>query len=355
MGSNEIVNDTRDTIRNRTFVRVVAIVGMVIAILILSCISISVGAAESVTPSVAFKVLFNQILDVFEVPANAERIVMNIRLPRILMAIFAGIILAVGGCVMQTLLNNPLATPYTLGVSSASALGACLALAFGINLASSPFAVATNAFIFSLIPLGILTLCSKVKRLSPVMMVLLGVAMSYIFSACLTIMEYFVESDALSSIVFWTVGDLSNAFMWEIPYVAFVALLIVVFTMLMSKPLNTMRMGDDTAKSLGINVDIIRLSCILIACLGTAVVICFIGTIGFVCLLAPQICRYIIGGDLKLLVPASALMGAVLLLIADILSKALISPGLLPVGAVTALIGGPALIILLIKTKSVTA
>lgn len=350
--SAEVKNETR----RRAARKVALMLLMLGAIVVLACISISVGAAESVTPAVAFKVLFNQIFPgTFEVPDNSVKIVMNVRLPRILMAICAGAILAVGGCIVQTLLNNPLATPYTLGVSSASALGACLAIAFGINLLSSPFAVATNAFLFSLIPLGVITLFSKFRRVSPVMMVLLGVAMSYIFSACLTIMEYFVDSDTLSSVVFWTVGDLSHSFMWEIPYVATAALALIVFALLLSKPLNTMRMGDDTAKSLGINVDLVRLACVLAACLSTSLVICFIGSIGFICLLAPHICRYIVGGDLRFLIPSTAIMGAILLLVADILSKALISPGLLPVGAITALIGGPALILLLMKTKATTA
>lgn len=343
-------NERKRTIRFKTMFCVM----LIILIVALMCISIVVGAAKSVTPTYAFEVLVNQIFpDTFDVPDNVTKIIVNIRLPRIYMAVFAGIILALGGTIMQTLMNNPLATPYTLGISSAASFGACLALAFGINLTTSTLAVATNAFLFSLIPLGIIMLCAKIRRMSPVMIVLTGVAISYIFNALLTIMEYFVDSDVLSSIVFWTVGDLSHSFMWQIKYVAIAAVLLLVFTVLMSKPLNIMRMGDDTAKSLGINVDSVRLVCIMVACLGTALVISFIGTIGFICLLAPQICRYIIGGELKALTITSALMGAVILLIADIISKSLVDPALLPVGAVTALIGGPILVLLLVKSKSV--
>ena len=351
MNEMEVARDERR--RSLRFKTVFCLI-LVISIISLMCVSIVVGAAKSVTIGYSFKVLVNQILPgTFEVPDNVFKIVENIRLPRIYMALFAGIILALGGTIMQTLMNNPLATPYTLGISSAASFGACLALAFGINLASSTLAVATNAFLFSLLPLGIIMLCAKVRRMSPVMIVLMGVAISYIFNALLTIMEYFVDSDVLSSVVFWTVGDLSHAFMWQIKYVAIAAVILLIFTVLMSKPLNIMRMGDDTAKSLGVNVDTVRLVCIMAACLGTALVISFIGTIGFVCLLAPQICRYIIGGELKGLAVSSALMGAVILLVADILSKYLVDPALLPVGAVTALIGGPVLVLLLVKAKGV--
>ncbi len=355
MSEEATVETQMDSIRWGLIRKLSYIVVMVVLTIVLMCLSVSVGAAESVTPEVSFKVMVNQILPgTFDVPDNLTRIVTNLRMPRILMGICAGVILALGGCIMQTLMNNPLATPYTLGVSSASAFGACLAIAFGVSLAGSTAAVATNAFLFSLIPLAVITVCGRFKCLTPVTIVLMGVATSYVFSAGLTLMEYFMDQETLSSIVFWTVGDLSYAFGWEIPYAAVTAMALLIFTLLMSKQMNIMRMGDDTAKSLGINVDLVRLLCIIASCLCTAIVICFIGTIGFVCLLAPQISRYVVGGNVRYLAIASAATGAALMLIADILSKSLISPGLLPVGAITALIGGPVLIILLMKSRSST-
>ena len=252
------------------------------------------------------------------------------------MAVFAGMILAIGGCLVQTLLTNPLATPYTLGVSSGAGFGAAISIIYGVSIVSTTLVILIG---------------SRHSKMTPLTIVLCGVAISYIFSACNTILQYFADANAVKEVVFWSIGDLSHAQMWQIPYVAAMAIFFFVVAMVLSKDINLIRMGDDSAKSLGVNVNGVRLVAIVLSCLATATVVSFIGAIGFVCLLAPHIARIFVGGDLRYLIPASAAFGACLLLIADILAKSLISPVLLPVGAITALLGGPVLVYLLLRPK----
>ncbi|WP_400203368.1 FecCD family ABC transporter permease [Candidatus Methanomassiliicoccus intestinalis] len=331
--------------------RVLFISISIITAIILVGYSITVGASQ-LTAIEAYKVLINKIIPgLFEIPDNAELIIMNIRAPRVLMAVFAGMILAIGGCLVQTLLTNPLATPYTLGVSSGAGFGAAISIIYGVSIVSTTLGTITNAFLFSLIPVAVILIGSRHSKMTPLTIVLCGVAISYIFSACNTILQYFADANAVKEVVFWSIGDLSHAQMWQIPYVAAMAIFFFVIAMVLSKDINLIRMGDDSAKSLGVNVNGVRLVAIVLSCLATATVVSFIGAIGFVCLLAPHIARIFVGGDLRYLIPASAAFGACLLLIADILAKSLISPVLLPVGAITALLGGPVLVYLLLRPK----
>ena len=175
--------------------------------------------------------------------------------------------------------------------------------------------------------------------------------MSYVFSACNTIFQFFGEASAVKSVVFWMVGDLNDILLWNIPYVAIPFVLIFLTVMFLSKDFNVLRMGDDTATSLGVNVKMMRTVGLLLACLMTAIVVSFTGCIGFVCLLAPQISRIFVGNDMKYLVPASVCLGACLLSVADIVAKTIYAPIMLPVGAVTALVGGPVLVFLLLRSS----
>lgn len=346
-----ITDKDREKVRAINLRKLAFIAISVMTAIVLVGYSITVGASD-ITASEAYKVLINQLIPgTFDVSRKAEIIVLNIRAPRVLMAVFAGTVLAIGGCLVQTLLSNPLATPYTLGVSSGAGFGAALSIIYGVGIFSSTWGTIANAFIFSLIPVLVILIGSRYRKLTPMTMVLCGVAISYVFSACNTILQYFADANAVKEVVFWSIGDLSHAQMWQIPYVAVMMLIFFAIAMILSKHMNLMRMGDDSAKSLGVNVEAVRITVIVISCLATATVVSFIGAIGFICLLAPHISRIFVGGDMRYLVPASAAFGACLLLMADVLAKSLISPVLLPVGAITALIGGPALVYLLMRGK----
>lgn len=332
---------------------------LVFTVLLLAACIVSVGVAITIgSANIGFFEAY-QILIGHLIPGTFPgmdpihvNIVMGIRAPRILMGLFVGMMLAIGGCIIQSVLRNPLATPYTLGVSSSASFGAALAIAFGISLSSNTAGIIFSAFLFSMVPIGVILLASQRRGITPVTMVLCGVAISQIFVACNTILQYFSSSDTAKEIVFWSVGSLNTASMWMVPYVAVVALLFSLAALYLSKDLNIMKMGDDTAQSLGINVNRTRVFAVVISCVSTAVAVSFTGAIGFICLIAPHLCRIVMGGDLRYLIPASGFAGAIILILADTVGRTIISPIVLPVGAVTALIGGPLLVYMLIRKRS---
>lgn len=286
-------------------------------------------------------------------PENTkESIVWDLRMPRIILAIIAGAGLASSGAMTQGILRNPLATPYTLGISSAAGLGAAIAIILSKGIFVGKYVIVGNAFLFSLIPTFIILALARFKGSTPETMILAGIAMMYIFSAITTILMYFAEPEAVKSAYFWMVGDLGRA-LWEIIPTIFISLLIC-FTLLMWKTwdVNVMMIsGDEVAKSLGVNPERERIFVMLASAFLTASIISFTGTIGFICLVAPHICRIIIGGDYRYLLPASALFGGALLLICDTIARTILAPVILPVGVVTNCLGGPMFLYLLMRRK----
>lgn len=281
-----------------------------------------------------------------------EMVVWNLRLPRILLAVLAGMGFAIAGAMTQGILRNPLATPYTLGIASGAALGAAIAIILTKGIIFGKYLIVGNAFVFSLIPTFVILGLTRLKKATPETMVLAGIAMMYIFSAVTTVLMYFAESDAVKAAYFWTVGDLGRA-QWDAVIVAFVAL-ILISPILIIKAWDVniiMGAGDDTAKSLGINPEKTRIFIMLLSCLLTATIVSFVGTIGFICLVAPHITRIIIGGDNRYLVPASGFFGGALLLICDTIARTIIAPIVLPVGVVTAFLGGPMFLYILLRKK----
>jgi len=341
----------KEKVRKTRVRKVSFIIIMVIVMVGLMAYSITIGST-TITPLQVYETLFNQLFPgSFNIPFKTEQIVLNVYAPRVLMATFVGAILAIGGCIVQTIMKNPLATPYTLGVSSSAAFGASLSIILGISAMVGTMGTIVNAFVFSLIPAATILVASARRNLMPSSMILVGIAISYIFSAATMIMQYFGTADAVKTAMFWSVGDLNSASLWQIPYILAMFIAVSIISTWLLKDINVMRMGDDTALSLGVNVRAVRIASILIACFSTALVVSFTGAIGFICLLAPHISLIFVGGDLKYLLPASAVTGALLLSIADIIAKDLINPIMLPVGAITALVGGPILIFLLLRRK----
>ena len=341
----------KERVRRVQVRRTAVIIALALLMLVLMSYSITIGST-TITPLQVYETLLNQIVPgLFAIPYKTEQIILQVYAPRVLMATLAGAILAIGGCLVQTIMKNPLATPYTLGVSGSAAFGASLSIIVGISAAIGTIGTILNAFLFSLIPAGVILIASVRRNMMPSTLVLVGISISYIFVAATTIMQYFGAADAVKSALFWSVGDLNSTTLWQVPYVLVVLAAVLAASAWLIKDINIMRMGDDAALSLGVSVRKVRLASILLACFSTAVVVSFTGAIGFVCLLAPHISRILVGSDLKYLFPASAIMGALLLSVADIIAKDLINPVMLPVGAITALIGGPILIYLLLRKK----
>lgn len=287
-------------------------------------------------------------------------VVWRIRMPRIIAAIVAGAGLSVAGCVLQNNLRNPLASPSTLGVSSAAAFGANFAIiilgagavkstaadAVSIN---NPYVVTLCAFAGSMIATLVILALAKLKDFTPEAVVLAGVALSSLFSAGTTLMQYFAQDAQVAAAVFWTFGDLGRVSWKEVHILSAMTLMALIFFMFRRWDYNALDSGEETAKSLGVNVEKFRFESMLVSSMITSVSVAFLGVIGFVGLIAPQIVRRLIGNDQRYLLPLSTLMGALILLIADTLARTLISPVILPVGAITSFFGAPLFLYMLMR------
>ena len=289
----------------------------------------------------------------FNVPDKvATRIIWNIRLPRILFGIAAGVGLATAGAVLQGILRNPLASPYTLGIAHGAGFGAAIAIIFSAGFLGGPYLIIGNAFIFALIPAFFILGIARYKRATPETMILAGIAMMFLFSAAITLLQYFAGPEAVKAVVFWMVGDLGRAAWSKLSPMSIVLATLIPLVIVKAWDLNVMSAGDESAKSLGVHVERCRIVMMMIAAFLIAVIVCFTGPIGFIGLVAPHIARMVIGGDHRFLIPASGLVGAVLLVGADIVAMRIIAPAILPVGVLTAFMGVPLFIYLILRKRS---
>ena len=281
----------------------------------------------------------------------------NIRMVRIFGALIAGAGLAVAGVVMQCILRNPLASPFTLGISSASAFGASFAIIFlgaGSSLTNvvsinNPYITTVCAFAFSILATGLILLLTKITRVSPETMILAGVAISVMFSAGLSFMQYIATDSQLGNIVAWTFGDLGKA-TWSWNTIILVVFLPVVLYFFYKRwDYNALDAGEETAKGLGVNTSRERIVGMLLTSVLSAVIVSFFGIIAFIGLLGPHIARMIIGSDHRYLLPLSVIIGALILLIADGVGQVILYPSVIPVGIITSMLGGPLFIYLLVR------
>jgi len=281
----------------------------------------------------------------------------NIRMVRIVGALIAGAGLAVAGVVMQCILRNPLASPFTLGISSAAAFGASFAIIFlgaGSSLTNivsinNPYITTICAFLFSLLATGLILLLTKITRVSAETMILAGVAISVMFSAGLSFMQYIATDSQLGNIVSWTFGDLGKAsWSWN-TIILFVFLPVVMYFFYKRWDYNALDAGEDTAKGLGVNTSRERIVGMILTSVLSAVIVSFFGIIAFIGLLGPHIARMIIGSDHRYLIPLSVILGAIILLVADGVGQVILYPAVIPVGIITSLLGGPLFIYLLVR------
>ncbi len=343
--------------RNFSARRVLFIILGVLILFVLAAFSLTLGPAD-VTIAEAVNTLLGM-----PPSGTVDRIIWNIRVPRVLTAIVAGAGLAVTGAAMQSILRNPLGSPYTLGISQSAAFGAAFAViilgagttqstASDAVIFNNPYIISISAFIFSLITTGIILLFVRYKNASPATMLLTGVALGSLFTAGYTAMQYFASDVQLASIVFWTFGDVARASLWpEVVIMTLAVLLAFAYFFYKSWDYEVMDSGDESAKSLGVDVNRLRLHGMLLSSLVTALIISFVGIIGFVGLVVPHIVRRIIGGNERYLIPSSCIVGAILLLASDTVARTIISPIVLPVGILTSFLGAPLFIFLVIKGR----
>lgn len=270
-------------------------------------------------------------------------IVRLFRLPVAIMAIIVGASLGLAGEAMQTILDNPLASPYTLGISAAAGFGAGLAIILGVGVV--PFAgqvlVPLNAFVFSMTTCLAIYALARIKKAGSETIILAGIALLFLFNALNALLQYRASLEDLQALVFWLFGSLMKA-SWSKVRIALLVLMVIAPCIVKdSWRLTALRLGDDKAASLGVNVESLRLRTMFYISVLTATAVCFVGTIGFIGLVAPHIARFFVGEDQRFLMPGSALCGALLLSAASLGSKVIVPGAVYPVGIITAFIGVP--------------
>ncbi len=291
--------------------------------------------------------------------SKVNTVVQNIRLPRVLTAIVGGLGLGISGCVLQAILRNPLASASTLGISQGASFGAAFAIivlgagAQGSTIASmqfsNPLLISFCAFACSMGVSVIILALSRFKKITPEAMVLAGVALSAMFQGATTLLQFFANEVQLASVVFWTFGDLGRTGWKEIGVMAVVVFLATGYFILNRWNYNALESGEQTAISLGVNVNKVRIVNMVICSLTAAVIVSYLGIINFIGLVAPHMVRKVVGNNHTYLLPCSALMGSILLLLGDLAARTVIAPVILPIGAITSFLGAPLFLYLLFK------
>jgi iron complex transport system permease protein len=289
-------------------------------------------------------------------------IIWNVRMPRVATATVVGMALALSGCVMQNVLRNPLASASTLGVSQGASFGAAVAIVYfgaGIQVnaggtasaltVTNPAMVTLCAFLGGIATTAVILGLARFRGSSPATMILAGVAISSMFTGGTALVQYFCDDVMVATVVYWTFGSLGRAGCTEIAIIAALTFGAFVFFYYNRWNYNAMEGGTHTAKSLGVPVDRLIVLSMALCALISSVAVAFVGCISFIGLIASHIMRRFVGNDYRFLIPCSALCGGVLLLLSDIVSRMLLSPTVLPIGALTSFLGAPLFLYLIVK------
>jgi len=289
--------------------------------------------------------------DYFHVETLTSRVVWNIRFPRIVGGIMAGFGLGICGCVMQAVLKNPLASPFTLGITAGAQFGISIAAVIGVSIFGGPYFIIGNAFVCALFCSLFIIALAAIKGATSENLVLAGIAVNYFFTAISQLLKYFASDEQLRLMTNWGMGDLA-AFSWANSRLL-LAVFVICFPLLLSKSwdLNIMTAGDEAAKSIGVDAEKTRIFIMIVTSLLVATIVCFMGTIAFVGLVAPHMARMVIGGDHRFLIPASGVLGGLVLMSADAVGMNMIAPTIIPTGIMTSIVGVPFFMYLMMKGK----
>jgi iron complex transport system permease protein len=316
------------------------IISLVLGTFAVAVISISIGST-SISFGDVLKTLFSEgTSDTF------DKIIFEIRLPRVLLGIAVGGGLSVAGAVFQATLMNPLAEPYILGISSGGTFGAILSILLGLSFAGTQALAFSGALIVIVI---VFVLGKRMGVIDPNMILLSGVMIGAFFSALILLMMTFLEN-SFREAIFWIIGNLAFADINSVMIILPLSIVISIILSVNAQKFNVLSLGDESAKHLGINVNSFKNMTYILTSLLIGSVVSVSGIIGFVGLLIPHACRFIFGVDNRIVIPASFLIGAAYLVTADTIARTIISPAQLPVGAITAIIGAP-IFIYLLKTR----
>ena len=274
-------------------------------------------------------------------------VVQNNRMPRICTAIIAGAGLGLAGCILQAILHNPLASASTLGVSQGATFGAAFAIV-AMNMTGA-IGISIYSFLGSIAVAIVILGLSRFKQVSAEGIVLAGVAISSMLSGATTLIQYFANEIQLTSLVFWTFGDLGSTGWEDLRPMGIMVLILLVYCFAHRWDYNALLNGEETAVSLGIHVQRLTLTNMVLCCLTCSIIVSNVGLINFIGLIAPHIVRMVVGNNHVYLIPGSVLAGAALLLLGDLIARVAIMPIILPIGAITSFLGGPLFLYLLFK------
>ena len=315
-------------------------------VLIFAGIAVSLGCYE-ISFTEVYSIIFHGMAD----ETFAEESVWHLRLPRVIIAVLAGFGLAIAGTMMQGTLRNPLASPFTLGIAAGASFGASLALYLSEGAIISRYLLIASSFFFALVPTFLIILMTRYRKATPETMILTGISMLYLFGAFQGLVQFISSPTTVQAAMIWGVGTLARASWAQAVPMAIVVICFVPLLVWKAWPVNILGAGDEVAESLSVRTERTRVSVLVLSTLLTAGIVCFTGTIGFIGLVAPHLCRMVMGGDNRFLIPAAGFLGAALLLGADTIGRMVIAPESLPVGALVSLIAGPIFICMLVRKK----
>ncbi len=359
MGDSETREQVKRQYSRYTAMRIAFIALMAAVVIALFFVSLAVG-----TRSLSVSEVYGYVMDhlsgvTYDRELEYElwyddNIVWNYRVPRALFAVIAGASLAVAGAAMQSVMKNPLADPYTTGISSGALLGVALSMVLGFNVGAGGvdgYGTIVNAMIFSMIPVAVIYIMSPFLNRSPATLILAGTAVSYLFGALTDIILVTTNEESLGEVYRWQVGSMTDLSWDAIPLVFGVCVVGVAVLMFLSNKLNLMSLEDKDAKALGLDSEKLRLVCLLILSFMAASIISYAGIIGFVGLIVPHMARMVIGSDNRYIIPGSIALGGAFLLGCDIISRAIDVSASIPVGVVTSLIGAPIFLFLIFRQR----
>lgn len=328
--------------------RLLLIAGMTVLLLLSCLVDVMTGPAM-----LTIRDVLGAVFDPSGATPLNRTVVWTFRLPIAIFALLVGSALGLAGAEMQTILDNPLASPYTLGISSAAGFGAALAIVLGCGAVPwvGFLAVPAGAFLFAMLSSLAIWGVGRMKRGATDPIILCGVALLFLFNSALTFLQYVASENQLQAIVFWMFGSLQGATWPKLGVLAFVLMLVLPVFATQAWKLTALRLGDERARSLGIHVQRIRLQTLILTSVLTATAVCFAGAIGFIGLVAPHLARIMVGEDQRFFMPLSALTGALLLSAASIASKLVIAGAIFPIGIATSAIGVPFFIVIVLGKK----
>ncbi|WP_019202901.1 iron ABC transporter permease [Tsukamurella sp. 1534] len=312
------------------------------------CADIVVGGAQMPLADLA-----HTLVAPFDARAVDREVVWQIRLPMSVTAVLVGAALSVAGVEMQTILGNPLAEPYTLGISAAAGFGAALVAVLGVSVLpfGANLGMAASAWVFAIGACAAILVFSRVRGAGAESMILLGIAIVFLFNALLALMQYIASEVQLQQVIFWTLGSLGRATWPQLGLLAGLVAVVVPLFYRSAWTLTAFRLGDDRAAALGVNVDRVRTASLIGVSVLAATAVSIAGTIGFIGLVGPHIARALVGEDQRFLLPASLFSGAALLAGASVISKLLVPGVIVPVGVITSLVGVPVFLLVIMTRR----